>query len=964
MNQTFLPEKKVFNRKSGKSLLIKIAIILLISVSLVLLSYKLPNLLPLTVSLPFIIGFYYMKIKSTSKYTLMNCQTINDILLVDDGKRKKFKAVSIIEIQNTPKDISVKEERENKKIIEKSISPRELQYLHYHLTYLAKYIPNITFEIHVVKNSINLRIILCKTGTKIEEIIHYLKILKKIVEKAFQNSFLGLKFETLKAKQLETAWASIFGGWNNFKFKFIEKNKVVIDKIEEKTFLAILKIKSKPIFNLIKRKSQIDILLRGLLGSNFELNYVISANSMAINDFERQNQMIMKSFSRNISSNDQFIEEEEIKKELVNSRNSGQTGLWNVSGYVVIRSNNEKKLDIDIQNVKELISQIFNSDSSILESSKLKRAFSSIPMRSSLSDSLNLSSEELAILFHLPKHPIPLSSMSNIPIFEIPPERRVSEGIPLGKVLFNDEAIYPFQLTLEDLRMNVFIMGENDMGKSRLAMNILNQLVGKHPNINWTCFDWKGEYIYLSHFIKNHEILELTPGSNFAPVELNMFDPQGSNCEEHAKKVFLIIREVFKDVFTDQSELSSQMESMCKEVLYNVIKQPRLRNLDDFIEELKNYGRYNGYENKTIMESIIILTNSLEKLKQGIINQVINAKKSNIDFDQIIKSKIIFNFSCLLENGARKEEVQLIMNLLLKYIFDKQLAGTVTNSLKHVIVIEESQLLIPVIFREVPETNFIEDIPLILRGVGVNLITLTSDFEISSDIISNSGVNIIFKTPNLSQKLTKFQNLSDTQKNYLMNLPKREAIVTIPNFNFPFHIYTDYFNIERSLPVTNAQALINHKKTCQKIIPKNKEKLPKESFITKNSQAWLKREIELKLENDFLRRGIIGKLPKDDLFDYLCYNRNCFLKIVLPDSIEQCSETLDSFLLTLSESAIERQVNELIIIGPSQKWCENIRMKLNSCNSNRIWIFSSDTDDWEKLSQILNNADTIKQVQY
>jgi len=1053
------------------------------------------NLLPFILTLPFLIIFYYLRVKTSSKFKLINLQVRNHILLIDDGKKKNFKAMIILQIKNIPKNIVVKENRTRKKYIEKLMIPGDFQYLHYHLTSLAKLIPNIAFEIRVSKNDIALRLFLSTTGSDVNEIMSEIEILKEVVITTFQTTFPGLKFEILEGNQLKNAWGDIFGGWGNYKIKFLDDGKILLDKIMEKTYLSIIKLNDIPIFKLINEKSQIDSLIRGLIGSQFELNYIISARPMEIYDFEKQKNEVeqkAQNFKREVwsnadSSNKKFksitisplkdqIQEDQIREDLINIRHAEITGIWIVSAYIVIRSNDRDKLNNDIQRINALISTIFNSELKLLESNELHRGLSSIPARYLLSKPLVLTSEQLTILFHLPENPIPSLSRIDIPEFEIPPERKIREGISIGSVLFYDQEMYPLRLTIEDLRLNTFICGLIGMGKTRLSMNILKQLTENFPDIDWLCLDWKGEYINLINEIKSEKIVILKPGSEIAPVKLNMFDPQRSNSDEHARKIFAIIREVFKSEFNRESELSSQMESVCKEVLRNVVKNPKMRNLESFIEELKNYARENQAKNRTIIMTVNALINRFDKFRHGVLKNVLDVKKSNINFEKLMGTKVIFDLNYLLSAGGTKDDVRFLMNIILKYVIDKALGRGITDTLKHIVVIEDSQLLIPSIFREVPETSLVEDIPLLLRGVGESLITIATRPEISSDIIANSGVKIAFKSPYDSQKIAKFQNLTEGQEKYLRIMLKREAIVTLANYQFPFRILTDYFeykkisdqeiinsnlissdifqteqqvgfNEELSEKVeensqnydqinennyNSANFYLNSKKNFNKenleldtnranlkrkeddkenykqnskshiffskvqqilkLGPQNKRTLSKELLISKEEldsvlrslletnaimsciapvfnkmtkqklyflpayKNCVQKEIESKLEIDFLESAKIGKLTEEDTFNYIWYGNNCFLKIVIPEEENLNFGELSKSILNWFEEAIERGSFELIIIVPHYDWAETLRSWIKVINSNQIFIFSYFIEDWEKLREYLNNG--------
>jgi len=73
--------------------------------------------------------------------------------------------------------------------------------------------------------------------------------------------------------------------------------------------------------------------------------------------------------------------------------------------------------------------------------------------------------------------------------FDIPPELEVQSGIPVGKILLNDQTLYPLHLSPEDLQIPLLITGGEGMGKSTLALHMLNQIAKEYPEVNWCVFD-------------------------------------------------------------------------------------------------------------------------------------------------------------------------------------------------------------------------------------------------------------------------------------------------------------------------------------------------------------------------------------------------------------------------------------------------------------------------------------------
>lgn len=750
--------------------------------------YSIDNILPFLVAIPLLLLFYIKKIRTKAPFTLSNISFRSQFIIIDDGHKRKYKALSILKITNIPRSASIVEQRRHKTAIEKLMIPGEFHYIHYHLTSLAEVLPNFTFEIRILKNSIDLRLIFSNTGTDLNEILEELSNLMNSTIMAFQTAFSGLRFEILRDAELKAAWADIFNIWGSFRFRKIESRKIEIDHGRDRTFLAILRFKDLPNFKMIQKKTQMDALIRGTLGANLDMSYVISAVPVEIYDFEHHNST-PGGFGGTI--NDPRIKMAKI-------RHGKTMGMWRASPYAVLRSDDRNKLDVDLNRIVSLFATTFDIRIEILDGDALDRTFRCIAMRTLLDQPMSLTSEQLAILIHLPSEPIPSLSRIDIPEFEIPPENRIQDGLIIGNILLYDQELYPLRLSTEDLRLNVFISGLIGMGKSRLSMNILRQLTCNSPSVHWICLDWKGEYAYLAQEIENHSILLFRPGSPSASLKLNMFDPQQSNSDEHARKLFAIIREVFKSDFNQKSELSTQMESVCKQVIRDVVADPKQRSLNGFIQALKAYAHQHATENRTIIMTVSALLNRFDKFQHGVLKEVLDVTNSNVDFNKLMDTKVVVDLNYILTHGGAKEDVRLLMNIILKYVIDKALARGVTSQLRHLVVIEDAQFLIPQVLREVPETSLIEDIPLLLRGVGEALITIATRPEVSSDIIANSGVKISFKSPYDSQRIAKYQNLNETQESYLRTMPKREAIVTLPNYQFPFRIHTSYFDYQQN----------------------------------------------------------------------------------------------------------------------------------------------------------------------
>ncbi|NVM01080.1 MAG: hypothetical protein HWN67_01980, partial [Candidatus Helarchaeota archaeon] len=271
-----------------------------------------------------------------------------------------------------------------------------------------------------------------------------------------------------------------------------------------------------------------------------------------------------------------------------------------------------------------------------------------------------------------------------------------------------------------------------------------------------------------------------------------------ANPENHAMKIFSIIKEIFKSSYKSRSylanyELSPQMEKITRVVLIECVRNPHKRNFKAFFNELKDYEKkYFGSQKSSISMSVTAIENRFQRFITGVLGRILNTEKSNVNFQDIMNRKIIFDLSSIIYKEGTKEDVRLLINLILKYVIDQALRRGPTPELKHIVILEDSQLLVPEVLREVPETTLGEDIPLLLRSVGEAMISVATRPQISPDIISNSAIKVTFKLNQADDtiKVAKYQNLNEEQEQYLRLTKKQEAIVTTLNFPYPFRIKT------------------------------------------------------------------------------------------------------------------------------------------------------------------------------
>ncbi len=380
---------------------------------------------------------------------------------------------------------------------------------------------------------------------------------------------------------------------------------------------------------------------------------------------------------------------------------------------------------------------------------------------------------------------MPSLSGSGIPAFDVPPELEVQSGVSVGTVLLNEQTLYPFHLSLEDLQSPILIAGDARKGKSTLTLNILKELTEKYKEVDWLIFDTKGEYSELqTRFPDQVKIFE--PAASLHPFELNMFDPLRANANEHARKLLKILQTIFPEPFTDP------IHQICLEVLKRAIKTVSYRNMESFIMELSH---------AVVMEkgrarTSAALGNLIEQLRV-LRGSSIDGKRTTIDFHQLLQQKTILNLKSF--NGGRNPvEQHLFMNLMFKYLTDYILRRNFSNSLEFILAVEDAHLISAPLLREVPETSYISDMPRLLVKYGVGLMAITARPERSINLVENSDLKFIFKGPYTSKLIP----ISEKQEQYIQRLKAREAVVFLPRYPLPFRIFTKYLNHGNSTKIS------------------------------------------------------------------------------------------------------------------------------------------------------------------
>jgi len=767
------------------------------------------------------------------KYNIEKLEVRGPCAIIKKGKNKMI--LSCIELINIPRVIISGEQR-YKLRSKYSKDTYEKIYQYSHLVSLNKNLSGktcVSFEIALKSGIIKLRFYVIyegKSASETETIVEGSKVCS-----ALQSVYGEVKFRNLNNQELlETLWNPIGGRIYEVRK---EKRMLVITSESGRRYLAVLEISGIPEIKAWGKKTQIDNLIQYLVNMKSDVTIVftlipskglkraierkmdehqIKIAYKELKDKKRE-KIDLKAKHDAVKIEEEYLEKIEMSK---------KTGEWKVQVYVIVLGEEKESVFIEAQKLKTAFINIYSGHTTAVKvrllnvkevHKNLGRLIFRFPLRGN--KVTLISSFRLATYLHLPEKPFPTSATNiKTATFEIPPKSLVTGPLILGKALYLNKEIFDVGIDPKNLTMHMAVIGQTGFGKTRYIQRLLNELSTLKPDVGWVVFDWKGEYAGLIKMI-NQPILILKPLTEHAPLYVNLLDPMGDGPKEHAEKLFSIIREIYSSMFeAHETQLSLQMERALREVLIKVVIDPNKRSFSDLYKELDFLQDRWQKTIPSISTTIEALKNRLDRLTKPPLGKVFT-NPPNVNFDNLLDKKVVIDLSKVRLKGTR-DDARLLMNILVKYFFDAALRRGLQEDLKHLIVVEEAQFLIPqlLIKKTAIEGTPIEDMIMLERATGQGLIFSAVRPIISEHILANTLVKVAFRTQTDSHIIAKYLNLDDEQEEYLRILPKREAIILHPNYPYPYRIGTLEFSVPK---VSASEIRKNNRKHFSNMYTKN-----------------------------------------------------------------------------------------------------------------------------------------------
>ena len=234
--------------------------------------------------------------------------------------------------------------------------------------------------------------------------------------------------------------------------------------------------------------------------------------------------------------------------------------------------------------------------------------------------------------------------------------------IKIGNILYESKSKHSFYIDMDDLAQHVFICGVTGSGKSNFLQNLLINFISKY-DIDFLLSEFKGEYHFLQNKIK--DLLIIKPGENFS---INIFDPEGSNPHVHAERVFQIFE---SGGLLEGIEYSPQMERVFVDILKIACSKVENRNWESFHEISEQY--YLNAKDLTFKKSIIAIENRIRRYLIGSLKDIF-VQKNKLKVRELFNHKVLLDLSSIIRLGGEKEDALFFLNMILKYLWDKNMS--------------------------------------------------------------------------------------------------------------------------------------------------------------------------------------------------------------------------------------------------------------------------------------------------
>ncbi|MHA1399569.1 MAG: ATP-binding protein [Candidatus Heimdallarchaeaceae archaeon] len=473
--------------------------------------------------------------------------------------------------------------------------------------------------------------------------------------------------------------------------------------------------------------------------------------------------------------------------------------------------------------------------------------------------------------------------------------KKFEQKILLGHKVENGTLKEAVSIDLSDILLNVEIYGMIGQGKTSLVRSIIDQLLKQH--IGCLIIDIKGEY---STSFANYPEVEIYTIGKPHPLCINLFHNKDEN---DIRSTLLLIEEM---MISSNQEFTPAMKNLFESSLFLTYKS-QVPNLTTFVENL--FRLANRVQNKTnnsyIQQTLDAVLNRLNYIFNPINFEILGVKYSTLDFTILDKGKsIILDLSEFQKRAARPSDIFLIVNLVLKMLYQHASLNGATRKLRYVAILEEAVNIIPNIYTSESSASLItsENNFLLGRSLGIGHITISQLWNSVSNIVhGNSATKIIFRSSEKIEKIASAINIAEASVKRIRTLPIRHCLVFMRGNEGAFEIRTQD-SFLTSLGYSEYRSLLNQKYKTQEY------PLLYDNFIDMRASIYEQYYSELKKEKSTPDLSNENKITDDDS-SFRFFPKEIFLKD--KTNFEEQSASLEEAMQTVNDDFYRKDVCEI-----------------------------------------------------
>ncbi|MHA1431149.1 MAG: ATP-binding protein [Candidatus Freyarchaeota archaeon] len=580
------------------------------------------------------------------------------------------------------------------------------------------------------------------------------------------------------------------------------KHSILIRNTDEDRHLSLVHLKKGVELMPREETTQIDLLIESLLAHNMDARLVVHFRRRRKPRLKRER--VKRRRGEPLTIPEQ-MELTDWRTDQVDNRLGRATGYWRVSAYLLLTTQTEAEARIRAKQASHILTTIYSGplygpEAEIFTGGKILKNLHNIASRRSVGKTADLPSTRLAALVHLPEKPLPGLRALTQADFEIPPSTifKPMAEVPAALVLHREREVYTCTLDPDELCRGMAVLGRPGTGKTRFLGFLLKMLLRKKRGLPVLIFESKGELASLATLPEIEErVLILCPGTDYAPLRINLFDPGGVEPEEYSRKLQVFLTEILENYFGGDAEFSPQMSRVLGEVLPEVVGNPSLRSFEGLFQAMDSYSARNRDSYSFVENTVLALKSRLEIFRRGVLRRVFDTPRTNVPMDYLLNRVVVVNLGPFLGQGGTKDAVQILLGVLALQVFQAALGRRSTTSLQHLLVVDDARFLVPDIYnrRSSGDTTAVEDMITVERGKGQGVIVACQDPAVSKVVLANCATYVVFQLSFQSTSEKEFLELElgvrgEEQRRHLVSQPPREAVMRIPRYPYPFRVRT------------------------------------------------------------------------------------------------------------------------------------------------------------------------------